>query len=149
MSLRPGDVKPPHYVPLHVSLGPEEEYAAFVTMKAEPVPSSASQAAEPPSPDPGSVLNSASQAAEPQSPGPGSLEPVPSSASQSAQADAVRNDDLLSILPGDAPDWCEDEHVNEDAFDVTQELHNGLEALRPLAPCWRALSSSGCASRAS
>ena len=128
--LRPGDAKPPHYVPLHVSLGPEEEYAAFVKAMAEPGSSSVSQAAEPPPPpfasaEPGP--SSASQAAEPPSPGPGSAEPVPSSASQPVEADADREDDLLSELPGEEPDWSNGDHVNEDAFDGTQELHNGLE----------------------
>lgn len=88
------------------------------------------QAAEPPPPpfasaEPGP--SSASQAAEPPSPGPGSAKPVPGFASQPVEADADREDDLLSELPGEEPDWSNGDHVNEDAFDGTQELHNGLE----------------------
>ena len=130
VSLRPGDAKPAHYVPLHVSLGPEEEYAAFVKAMAEPGSSSVSQAAEPPPPSSASAEpgpSSASQAAEPPSPGPGSAKPVPGFASQPVEADADREDDLLSELPGEEPDWSNGDHVNEDAFDGTQELHNGLE----------------------
>ena len=88
------------------------------------------QAAEPPPPpfasaEPGP--SSASQAAEPPSPGPGSAKPVPGFASQPVEADADREDDLLSELPGEEPDWSNGDHVNEDAFDGTQEFHNGLE----------------------
>ena len=129
-TIRPGDAKPPHDAPLHVSLGPEEEYAAFVEAVAEPGSSSVSQAAEPPPPSSASAEpgpSSASQAAEPPSPGPGSAEPVPSSASQPVEADADREDDLLSELPGEEPDWSNGDHVNEDAFDGTRDFHNGLE----------------------